>query len=162
MSYTDLVLWVIFAFAFAFILVSVKYSYDEVTGQLITITGDPNVSGYISAMDETWSYIDYVFLMSYISFITGSVILAFFVRSHLVFYVFFMVASFGLIFFSWIYYNVFEEFLLSNASFQTIFDQFGWTKRLITNMPTILLVFSTVIAIFQYSKPNVFKSYGFG
>lgn len=161
MSYTDLVVFVVISFSFIVVLVSMKYVYDQITSELTTAMDNAEVTAYVSSVTQVWTYIDYVFLYSYVSFITGSLILSFFVRSHAVFYVFFMVAAFGLTLYSWIYYNVFEEFLTTQATFQTIYDQFTWSKRLIDNMPIIVLIFSVIIAVLQYSKPQMFTAYGF-
>lgn len=161
MGYSDIVLFVIFIIVFGIGIVSMKYAFDVTTGEMNTVFGDPTVSSWFSSINSIWIVLDYAVLIAYVCFLTGSVVLSFFVRSHPVFYIFFMLATLGLTFVSYLWVNVFEEFINSVPEFSSIYNQFTWLNFFIDNLPLIVLITSVVIGIFTYSKQNILERFGY-
>lgn len=157
MSVEDISIQVILSFIFVVILIPIIYAYNVVMAETTPIFGaDSRAVAVMTGIQEAYSYLDYALVVSYISFLLGSLILAWFVRSHPVFFVFFMVGTLLLTFLSWIYKNVLVEFTEAMPEFQSIYAQFPITEAFIFNLPLLVLIASIVIGVIQYT--NIFES----
>lgn len=153
MALQDISLWMLFSVLFGILLISFIYAYNEVSGEMISVFGEGHqASSFMTSISDVYGYLDYVLLFSYVSFLVGSFVLSWFVRTHPVFFIFFMLGCLGLTFVSFIYKNVYLEFISVNSSFQSIYDQFVLTKIFMENLPLIILITSVAIAVIQYSK----------
>lgn len=146
----------ILSITFAISLVVFIYGYTQVSNEMISVFGEDHpASSFMLEISNIYGYLDYALLVSYITFMIGSLVTAWFVRSHPLFFLFFMIGTLCLTFVTYIYKNVFEEFIESYESFKTIYNQLPFTKIMINNLPIFIIVSCCVIALIQYSKIGI-------
>lgn len=163
MSVNEITVWVIFSFVFSVVLISMYYATDTSITALDTAFSDPTVTAWFSEMMGVWTWLDYALTFSLLSFISGSIVLGYFIRTHPVFYVPYMIGGFFVAFLSWIFREVWLEIVNANAGFLSASASFPTTAFIMDNLPFLVIVSCVVIATVQYSKSDahsyLFKHY---
>lgn len=153
MSLADVNTYFIILFLFVSILLPIMYAFSEAHTVLTPIFGAGSQADlFMTNIYTIYGWLDYAMLFFYVGTLTGSIILAWFVKTHPVFYIFFMIGSFFMVFLSWIFKNVLEEFVNSSVSFVALYNQFPFTQYMVVYSPLMVLGASVVIAIIQYSE----------
>lgn len=151
----ELIIFALFSFTFSVILVTYGYVNSVVTADMQATLDNERVTTWFTSMGEVWGWLDYALIFSYFTYVAGSVILAFFTRSHPAFLIPYMLGLFVVTFVSWIYQNTFDEVIGSISGFQAIYDAFPQTKFFMTNLHYLTLIAGSIIAVVQYSQsPN--------
>lgn len=154
MAIMEVLLWVGLSFTFCIVLVFMLYANNVVTSEMDTVFNNAQVTSFFTKMNNIWSWLDYVLIVSYISFIAGSVVLGYFINSHPVFYVPYMVGAFFVTFVAWIFREVLGEVMSTLPGIQSLYNSFPLTQYFMTNLPYFTLIACVVIATIQYSKAS--------
>lgn len=154
MAVQEVMIWVMLSFSFCVVLVSIQYVYSQVTTHMDSVFNTPAVTTFFTKISGIWAWLDYTLLVSYISFLSGSLILGYFINSHPVFYVPYMIAGFFITFVSWIMKEVYLEFIMSFSGFEAIYNNYPYTQFMMENMPFFVLFACFLIATIQYSKAS--------
>ena len=161
MSIVEVTIWTITAFVFSVILISILYVNNIVTAEMDSVFNNPTVTTWFNSMNSVWVWLDYALIFSYLSFVAGSLVLGYFINTHPVFYVPYMVGMFFVTFLSWIIREVYLEFIASFSGFSTLYNSFPMTQFMMNNLPFFVLLAGFFIATVQYSKAdrNILANY---
>jgi len=152
-SLTDVNTFTVVAFVFVIALVAMFYVYTQVYAEFVpVIAASGEAVSFMTGIRDAYLWLDYTLLFSYVGFLIASIVSAWFVRTHPVFFILFMVGSLFTTFLAWIFSQVADEFINALPSFLIVINQFPITKGFILNLPMYVLGASAVIAIIQYSK----------
>jgi hypothetical protein len=156
MSLHDVTEWMIGAIVFVIILIGIVYSYGAVQTEYGSVMSScSNCTDFVATVDSAFSIMDYVIVITYVSFLLGAVVVSWFVRTHPVFFVFYMIGVLLLTFITYIYQNVLLEFTQAMPSFTVIYDTYPYTKFFIENLTMFVLVTSVGIGVILYAKPSI-------
>lgn len=150
----EVLIWVVFSFVFCVTLISIRYVSIELIDAMDSIFNDATVKAWMEEVNNVGLWLDYGIMFSYVSFVAGSVILAFFIDTHPVFYIPYMIGAFVVTFVSWILREAFLEFVDTFPAFQSIYSSFPVTNTFMANLPYYTLLSCVVIATVQYSKAD--------
>lgn len=156
MSLMDINAFGVVAFVFFILLVAMFYSYDKVYSAMLPVIGASTPAGeFMTDFRNAYFWLDYAVVFMYVGFLVSSIVSAWFVRTHPVFFLFFMIGSLFSTFLAWTFLQVSDEFINAVPDFMTIFGYFPITGAWIWNLPILTLGSSIIIAIIQYSKTDV-------
>lgn len=97
-------------------------------------------------------YFNYGFVLIVIGMCSVSIISAFMIQTHPIFYIASFLATIVLVFLASIVSNVYYDFINNTDVFASFINQFSAMYTVIMNLPLIMLVISVIVAIATYSR----------
>lgn len=138
---------------FAFIIVFMLFFVSETKDQIDASEVDMDTK-YFDQGIATYKMLDAGTVVITIGFSFASMIAAFFIKSHPIFYVFTFIVSLFLIMISAQLTNMWYEFA-SMDQFSSIISDLPMTVSVMQNLPKIMLGVSAIIAVLTFSKGEV-------
>ena len=142
------------------ILVLMTYLVFQIESPLHTFFTSQGGSDSIwpgQAVKDVMTAMDYGVLIFLVMSMISILILSFFIPSHPIFSVAYLILILVLIYLTPVYVHIYS-IIANTIPLVTYFDEFPIANAIFSNLPMIMILFSGVVAVITYAKPQTGQS----